>query len=164
MFVDLRQALKPGETVKGTLAFEKAGTVEIEYRIGGIGRRPPPPRPARTSITEAACSFSGLSVGPHGPWWPWRSSSGPDRGRLVPDGMARPVPTRDDQGMPAVGGPFSLVNHRGERITQATFKGKPTAYSLGFTHCPEVCPTTLFGMTQHLKELGPTPTASTSCS
>jgi copper(I)-binding protein len=37
MFVDLWQGLKPGETVKGTLAFEKAGTVELEYRVGGIG-------------------------------------------------------------------------------------------------------------------------------
>jgi protein SCO1/2 len=34
-------------------------------------------------------------------------------------------------------------------------KGKPTAYFFGFTHCPEVCPTTLFEMTQHLKQLGP---------
>ncbi|MEE1657592.1 SCO family protein [Microvirga sp. CF3062] len=32
---------------------------------------------------------------------------------------------------------------------------QPTAYFFGFTHCPEVCPTTLFGMSQHLKELGP---------
>jgi protein SCO1 len=58
-------------------------------------------------------------------------------------------------GLPSVGGPFSLVNHRGERVTQDTFKGKPTAYFFGFTHCPEVCPTTLFEMSQHLKDLGP---------
>jgi protein SCO1 len=58
-------------------------------------------------------------------------------------------------GTPAIGGPFSLVNHRGERITQETFKGKATAYFFGFTHCPDVCPTTLFGMTQRLAELGP---------
>jgi protein SCO1/2 len=58
-------------------------------------------------------------------------------------------------GVPAAGGPFSLVTHRGERVTRDTFKGKPTAYFFGFTHCPEVCPTTLFEMTQHLKELGP---------
>ena len=67
-------------------------------------------------------------------------------------GQSPPVTTT---GVPAVGGPFSLVNHRGERVTQETFKGKPTAYFFGFTHCPEVCPTTLFQMTQHLKELGP---------
>jgi hypothetical protein len=33
-------------------------------------------------------------------------------------------------------------------------RGKPTAYFFGFTHCPEVCPTTLFEMTQRLKDLG----------
>lgn len=60
--------------------------------------------------------------------------------RLIPG--REPVVTTT--GVPAVGGPFSLVNHRGERVTQDTFKGKPTVYFFGFTHCPEVCPTTLF--------------------
>jgi protein SCO1/2 len=32
---------------------------------------------------------------------------------------------------------------------------QPTTCFFGFTHCPGVCPTTLFGMSQHLKELGP---------
>ncbi|QRM35277.1 SCO family protein [Microvirga sp. VF16] len=67
----------------------------------------------------------------------------------------RPPVAVTTTGTPAVGGPFSLVNHRGERVTQDTFKGKPTAYFFGFTHCPEVCPTTLFEMSQHLKDLGP---------
>jgi protein SCO1 len=67
-------------------------------------------------------------------------------------GQSPPVTTT---GVPTVGGPFSLVNHRGERVTQDTFKGKPTAYFFGFTHCPEVCPTTLFETSQHLKDLGP---------
>ena len=68
--------------------------------------------------------------------------------------LSQPPPVTST-GVPAVGGPFSLVNHRGERVTQETFKGKPTAYFFGFTHCPEVCPTTLFEMSQHLKDLGP---------
>jgi periplasmic copper chaperone A len=42
MFVDLRQGFKPGETLKGTLMFEKAGTVAIEYRVGGIGAQTAP--------------------------------------------------------------------------------------------------------------------------
>jgi periplasmic copper chaperone A len=37
MLVDLARPLKEGETIKGTLVFEKAGTVAIEYRVGGIG-------------------------------------------------------------------------------------------------------------------------------
>jgi protein SCO1/2 len=69
-------------------------------------------------------------------------------------GLGRTQPGATAFGISAIGGPFSLVNQRGERVTQDTFKGKPTAYFFGFTHCPEVCPTTLSGMSQHLKELG----------
>jgi copper(I)-binding protein len=42
MFVDLKQGLKAGETVKGTLVFERAGTVEVAYRVGGIGAQGAP--------------------------------------------------------------------------------------------------------------------------
>jgi protein SCO1/2 len=58
-------------------------------------------------------------------------------------------------GRPEIGGPFSLVNQHGERVTEATFRGKATAYFFGFTHCPDVCPTTLFDMSLRLQELGP---------
>jgi len=37
MFMGLKQGLKEGQSVKGTLMFEKAGTVEVEYRVGPIG-------------------------------------------------------------------------------------------------------------------------------
>lgn len=69
-------------------------------------------------------------------------------------GIGRDQPGIATTGMPAIGGPFSLVSQRGERVTRDTFEGKPTAYFFGFTHCPEVCPTTLFEMSRHLKELG----------
>lgn len=55
----------------------------------------------------------------------------------------------------AIGGPFSLVDQRGEPVTERTFQGKPTLYFFGFTHCPDVCPTALFEMTERLRELGP---------
>jgi periplasmic copper chaperone A len=42
MLVDLRRPLKEGESVKGTLIFDKAGTVEIEYRVAGVGAKAPP--------------------------------------------------------------------------------------------------------------------------
>lgn len=41
MFLDLRAQLQPGQPVKGTLVFEKAGTVEIEYQVAPIGARAP---------------------------------------------------------------------------------------------------------------------------
>ena len=37
MMVDLKQPLQQGQRVKGTLTFEKAGTVEIEFAVEGIG-------------------------------------------------------------------------------------------------------------------------------
>jgi periplasmic copper chaperone A len=37
MFMGLKQGLKEGDTVKGTLTFEKAGTLDVEYRVGPIG-------------------------------------------------------------------------------------------------------------------------------
>ncbi len=44
---------------------------------------------------------------------------------------------------PEIGGPISLVNQDGVRVTEETFKGKPTLIYFGFTFCPDVCPTTL---------------------
>lgn len=41
MFMDLKSPLRDGQPVKGTLVFEKAGTVEIEYRVAPIGARAP---------------------------------------------------------------------------------------------------------------------------
>ena len=41
MFIDLKQPLKQGDKVKGTLVFEKAGTVEIEYEVAPIGAPSP---------------------------------------------------------------------------------------------------------------------------
>lgn len=54
----------------------------------------------------------------------------------------------------AYGAPFELVDQRGEPITETAFKGNPTALFFGFTHCPEVCPTTLFELDGWLDRLG----------
>jgi periplasmic copper chaperone A len=37
MFMGLREGLKQGQPIKGTLVFEKAGSVEVEYRVAPIG-------------------------------------------------------------------------------------------------------------------------------
>jgi copper(I)-binding protein len=37
MLVDLARPLKEGEAIKGTLVFERAGTLAIEYRVAGVG-------------------------------------------------------------------------------------------------------------------------------
>lgn len=54
----------------------------------------------------------------------------------------------------AYGAPFTLVNQNGEEITEAAFRGSPSVVFFGFTHCPEVCPTTLFELDGWLKQLG----------
>ena len=54
----------------------------------------------------------------------------------------------------AIGGPFSLIDHDGRPVTDETFKGETTLVFFGFTHCPDVCPTTLFEITQIMKKLG----------
>jgi copper(I)-binding protein len=41
MFTDLKRPLAKGEHVKGTLVFEKAGAVEIEYAVAAIGASRP---------------------------------------------------------------------------------------------------------------------------
>ncbi len=52
------------------------------------------------------------------------------------------------------GAPFALVDQKGAEITEAAFRSQPTAVFFGFTHCPEVCPTTLFELDGWLKKLG----------
>lgn len=41
------------------------------------------------------------------------------------------------------GGTYSLVDHNGERVDQTMLVGQPSLLFFGFTHCPDVCPTTL---------------------
>jgi protein SCO1/2 len=55
----------------------------------------------------------------------------------------------------SVGGPFRLVDQNGRAVTDRDFKGEPFLVFFGFTNCPDVCPTTLFEMSEVLKRLGP---------
>lgn len=53
-----------------------------------------------------------------------------------------------------LGGPFSLLDQNGAPITEAVFRDKPSAVFFGFTHCPDVCPTTLMEAAGWMQELG----------
>jgi len=53
------------------------------------------------------------------------------------------------------GVPFQLVDQSGSPITEAAFRGRPTALFFGFTHCPEICPTTLFELDGWLRQADP---------
>ena len=61
--------------------------------------------------------------------------------------------TRTEQPV-AFGGAFSLTDHTGKAVTDADFRGSPLAVFFGFTHCPEVCPTTLLRLGGLARQLG----------
>lgn len=54
----------------------------------------------------------------------------------------------------AIGGPFKLIDQNGKTITETGFKGRPLLVFFGYTHCPDICPTTLFEMSEVLHALG----------
>ncbi|RFB79257.1 SCO family protein [Methylovirgula sp. 4M-Z18] len=66
---------------------------------------------------------------------------------LVPQ-VGAPLPS-------GIGGPFALVAQDGKSFTDKDMLGKPTLIFFGYTHCPDVCPTTLFDMSEVLRKLGP---------
>jgi protein SCO1/2 len=55
----------------------------------------------------------------------------------------------------AIGGPFQLVDQNSKPISDQDLKGQPFLVFFGFTHCPDVCPTTLFEVSEVLRALGP---------
>jgi protein SCO1 len=48
----------------------------------------------------------------------------------------------------SVGGPFSLQDGDGKTVTDRDFAGRPFLVFFGFTHCPDVCPTKLFELSE----------------
>jgi protein SCO1 len=54
----------------------------------------------------------------------------------------------------AVGGAFRLEDQTGAPITDRDLKGRPYLVFFGYTHCPDVCPTSLFEISEVFKALG----------
>lgn len=65
-----------------------------------------------------------------------------------PQGCVTPPP-------PNVGGAINLVNGQGAPVTEAAFAGKPTLVYFGFTHCPDICPTSMYLLKDVVNLLGP---------
>lgn len=57
-------------------------------------------------------------------------------------------------GSSAIGGPFKLIDQNGKTITDADIKGRPVLVFFGYTHCPDICPTTLFDVSEIMHALG----------
>jgi protein SCO1/2 len=53
-----------------------------------------------------------------------------------------------------IGGPFTLIASDGQPYASSKLNGKPAAIFFGFTHCPDVCPTTLARLARLRRELG----------
>jgi cytochrome oxidase Cu insertion factor (SCO1/SenC/PrrC family) len=58
-------------------------------------------------------------------------------------------------GTALIGGPFSLIDQNGKRVTDQDFRGKYMLIFFGYTYCPDVCPSELQVMSAALDELGP---------
>ena len=54
----------------------------------------------------------------------------------------------------AIGGPFQLTDQAGATVTEKDLQGRPTLIFFGFTHCPDVCPTSLFEISEILRAMG----------
>jgi protein SCO1/2 len=61
------------------------------------------------------------------------------------------TPTRS--GAPLIGGPFALQTADGKTVTEAALIGHPTLVYFGYTHCPDICPTTLAQISDALAKL-----------
>ena len=61
----------------------------------------------------------------------------------------------------STGGPFILTDHTGRSVTDEDFRGRFLLIAFGYTHCPDVCPTTLMTLASALHVLGPKARATT---
>lgn len=64
------------------------------------------------------------------------------------------APTMPATGKALIGGPFSLLDPTGKRVTEKDFAGKPMLVYFGFTRCPDVCPAGLQVIAAALDRLG----------
>ena len=65
-----------------------------------------------------------------------------------------PAPSVTELPLASIGGPFTLVGADGQPFASSRLAGKPFAIFFGFTHCPDVCPTTLARLTKLRRALG----------
>jgi protein SCO1 len=69
---------------------------------------------------------------------------------LVSGRVSAPV----TQQVAAIGGPFELTDQNGRTVTERDLKGRPFLVFFGFTRCPDICPTTLFEVSEIMRALG----------
>lgn len=65
-----------------------------------------------------------------------------------------PQVTAVETGKALIGGPFTLTDHTGRRVTEKDFLGQPLLIFFGFTNCPDICPSGLQVISAALDKLG----------
>jgi protein SCO1 len=65
------------------------------------------------------------------------------------------MPGRGDTSSLALGTSFTMIAGDGRVVTSADLSGRPYLVFFGYTHCPDLCPTTLSDISAVFKELGP---------
>jgi protein SCO1/2 len=70
-------------------------------------------------------------------------------------GRSGPTVSHHGVGGLTIGGPFNLVDGTGKAVTDRDFRGKFMLVYFGYTHCPDVCPTTLGAMAEALSRMPP---------
>lgn len=83
--------------------------------------------PLAAAAALAACSPAGETSDAHAP--------GVRSGGVQSDCFSRAYPE--------LGGPISLTDHTGRKVTEEDFKGRPSLIYFGFTYCPDLCPAAL---------------------
>jgi cytochrome oxidase Cu insertion factor (SCO1/SenC/PrrC family) len=63
-------------------------------------------------------------------------------------------PTITSSGTADIGGPFTLTDNTGRRVTDKTYAGKYMLVYFGYTYCPDTCPTELSLMSRAVDQLG----------
>lgn len=66
----------------------------------------------------------------------------------------RPPAGSSENVMATIGGPFTLTGSDGQPFPSSKLNGKPAVAFFGFTHCPDVCPTTLARLVKLRRQLG----------
>ncbi len=88
----------------------------------------------------------------------WRSVPGEPVGQSFARLFGAVPPTAGGVVLPggtSLGGPFTLTDHDGRAVTDATYRGRLMLVFFGFTFCPDVCPTELQTVAAALDQLGP---------
>jgi protein SCO1/2 len=63
-------------------------------------------------------------------------------------------PVTRETALGTIGGPFTLIGADGKPFSSSRLNGRPAAIFFGFTHCPDVCPTTLARLVKLRRQLG----------